>query len=73
MENVNEGYQFGGMHFFWWFAWCVLLFWIFASPYKLPGQRLKRDEPLDILKKRLAKGDIDDKAFQEKKKLILEK
>lgn len=70
---MSGGYGYGGMHLFWWFAWGLLIFWIFASPYKLPGQRFKKDSPLDILKKRLANGDIDNKSFLEKKKLLLEK
>jgi putative membrane protein len=71
--NLYISYQYGGMHLFWWFAWGVLLFWVFATPYKLPGQRLRKDTPMDTLKKRLANGDIDNESFVEKKKLLLEK
>ena len=28
-----------GMNFIWWFAWIMLLIWIFAIPYDIPGQR----------------------------------
>jgi putative membrane protein len=35
-----------------------MLFWIFATPYDIPGQRKKRDSLLDILQKRFAAGDI---------------
>ena len=65
-----ENYHFVGMHFIWWFVWIVLLFWIFASPFNIPGQRSKKDSPLDILNKRLAKGEINKKEYEEKKKLI---
>jgi len=56
----------------WWFAWAILLLWIFATPYNIPGQRTKKNTPLYILKKRYALGQIskeqylDDKANLEK-------
>lgn len=66
----NEGYQFVGMHYIWWFIWIIFLVWIFAIPYDIPGQRLKKDSPLDLLKKRLAVGEIDINEYHEKKKII---
>jgi len=63
-------YNFWGMHFGWWFVWGVLLFWIFFTPYSIPGQRTKKDSPLDILKKRFASGQINNEEFQEKKKIL---
>ena len=61
---------YGGMHFVWWFIWVIMLFWIFATPYDIPGQRRKRDAPLDILQKRFAAGDINNEEYQEKKKIL---
>ncbi|WP_262925441.1 SHOCT domain-containing protein [Lacihabitans sp. LS3-19] len=63
-------YHFGGMHLIWWFVWCILIFWIFATPYNIPGQRAKKDSPLDILKKRFAQGEISKEDYLEKKKLL---
>lgn len=60
-------HHFWGMHFFWWAFWVILLIWIFASPYNIPGQRTKNETPLDILKKRFAKGEITKEEFDEKK------
>lgn len=65
-----EHYQFWGMHFIWWILWLVLLFWIFATPYNIPGQRAKKESPLDILKRRFASGEIDKEEYLEKKKMI---
>jgi putative membrane protein len=65
-----NNYHFWGMHLVWWFIWCIMLFWIFATPYSIPGQRAKKDSPLDILKKRFASGEITKEEFQEKKKII---
>ncbi len=59
-----------GMHFIWWFIWLSLLFWIFATPYNIPGQRRKKDTPLDILKKRFAAGEITSNEYNEKKAIL---
>jgi putative membrane protein len=67
-----DGYHFWGMHLFWWFIWVVLLFWIFATPYDIPGQRKRQDSPFDILKKRFALGQITKEQYREYK-TILEK
>ncbi|WP_354003293.1 SHOCT domain-containing protein [Mucilaginibacter aquariorum] len=52
--------------------WCVMLIWIFATPYDLPGQRKKKDSPLDILKKRFASGEITKEEYHERKKILEE-
>lgn len=65
-----DNYHFVGMHFFWWIMWIIILFWIFVTPYNIPGQRAKKDTPIDILKKRFAKGEITIEEYNEKKKLI---
>jgi putative membrane protein len=68
MEMYN-GYHFGGMHFIWWILWMILLIWVFATPYNIPG-RNKKDSPLHILQKRLASGEITSEQYHEKRKLI---
>ena len=65
----NNG-SFWGMHLVWWFFWMIMLFWIFAIPYDIPGQRKKKDTPLDILQKRFAAGEITTEEYQEKKKIL---
>lgn len=48
-------YHFLGMHLFWWFMWIFIIFVFFFldfSPHK------KKDNPLRILKRRLASGEI---------------
>ncbi len=52
-------------HHYWWILWVIFIFWIFATPYDVPGQRKKKDSPLDILKKRFAAEE-----YAEKKKII---
>jgi putative membrane protein len=62
-----ESYHYLGMTLFWWIVWSVLLIWIFATPYSIPGQRFKKDSALDLLKKRYAKGEINSREYQEMK------
>lgn len=62
--------NFWGMNFIWWFVWMVMIFWIFATPYDIPGQRNKKDSPLDLLQKRFANGEITAEEYHEKKKIL---
>jgi putative membrane protein len=52
------------MHTAWWFVWIVLLLWIYATPYDIPGQRRRKEDPFDILKKRYASGEIKSEEYQ---------
>jgi putative membrane protein len=67
---LYDGYHFWGMHLVWWFVWVILIFWIFATPYNIPGQRMKKDSPLDILQKRFVRGEIKMDEYQEKRKIL---
>ena len=62
--------SYGGMNFIWWIIWMIVIFWIFATPYNIPGQRTKKDSPLDLLQKRFALGQINNDEYQEKKKIL---
>ncbi|OCX54017.1 hypothetical protein BEL04_07010 [Mucilaginibacter sp. PPCGB 2223] len=70
MLHFYQGYHFWGMHLIWWFLWCIVLIWIFAIPYDLPGQRKRKDSPMDILKRRFASGEITKEDYREKKKIL---
>jgi|TARA_R110000782_G_scaffold270482_1_gene371736 putative membrane protein len=65
-----DGHHFWGMHWFWWILWLIFIFWIFAIPYDIPGQRKKKETPLDILKKRYAAGEINKNEYEEMKKTL---
>ena len=69
MWHVYNGH-FWGMHFLWWILWLIFILWIFATPYDIPGQRAKKDTPLDILNKRFAKGEVNKEEYEEKKELL---
>jgi len=70
--HFYNGFHYGGMHLIWWFIWMALIFWIFATPYKIPGEKRKPNSPLDILQKRFAGGSISKEEYEERK-LILTK
>ncbi len=59
-----------GMNFVWWSVWMVIIFWIFLTPYDIPGQRRRKDSPLDTLNKRFASGEINNNEYLEKKGMI---
>ena len=61
-----------GMNMIWWVVWFIFIFWIFVTPFNIPGQRRKKDSPLYILQQRFASGQITNDEYQEKK-IILEK
>lgn len=68
MHYYNNYYW--GMNVFWWIIWIIILIWIFATPWNIPGQRTKKDTPLDILKRRFANGEITKEEFEERKKIL---
>jgi putative membrane protein len=55
------------MNWIWWIVWGLIVIWIFALPIGIPGQRYQRERPLNILKKRFARGQIDQKEYRERK------
>jgi len=69
---MYDGYHFLGMHLFWWFGWGIFIFWIFALPYEIPGQRRKKDTALDILEKRFIDGKIHADEYREKRRVLLQ-
>jgi putative membrane protein len=68
--HLFDGGHFWGMHLIWWIIWIIFIVSVFSSPYKIPGQRSKRETPLDILKRRYANGDITKEEFQENMKTL---
>jgi len=62
--------HYGVMHFIWWIVWVFFLAWIFFIPTDIPYQKTKKDNPLDILKKRFAKGEISKEDYEESKKIL---
>ena len=61
---------FAGMHLLWWCVWGFLLVWIFFLPFGIPGERRPKDKPEDILRKRLASGQISVEEYRERKRVL---
>ncbi|MFA6085519.1 SHOCT domain-containing protein [Mucilaginibacter sp.] len=61
------------MNWIWWTVWFILLVWVFATPYNIPGQRHAKENALEILKRRFANGEIDHKEYEERKAVIEKK
>lgn len=71
MWHLHEGHYWG-MHWFWWILWMIMLIWIFAIPADIPGQRKKKQDPLDILKRRYAAGEINTEEYEKRKRVLEE-
>jgi putative membrane protein len=63
-------HHFWGMHLLWWIFWGVFIFWVFVTAYDVPGQRKRKDTPLDIIKKRFSAGEIDVEEFTRRKEKL---
>ena len=65
-----NGYACWGMDLIWWVIWGLMLVWIFATPYSIPGQRWRKYSPLDILQRRYALGQIDQSEYNDGKRSL---
>ncbi len=73
MHFYHDNYL--GMHFIWWIIWILLIILIFISPFGRIRSSDKQipfngESPLDILKKRYAKGEISREEYLEGKETI---
>ena len=59
-----------GMNLVWWLVWMVLMFWIFATPYDVPGQRKRKDSVMTILQQRYATGQMTTEEYKERKRVL---
>jgi putative membrane protein len=62
-------WQFFGMHFFWWMFWVLLIVSFFSLAFPVPRSRMRlyRDDPLGILQRRYAAGEITTAEYEERK------
>ncbi|HEY4185557.1 MAG TPA: SHOCT domain-containing protein [Polyangia bacterium] len=65
-------YSLWGMTFFWWLFWVVMVVAFFAMLTPVPRKRLRLfDDPLAILQRRYASGDITTAEYEERKARLL--
>ncbi len=66
-----DGYhlQFIGMHAYWWIFWLLLIvpFFFFATPVRRRTAQLYRENPLGILQRRYASGEITTEDYEDRK------
>ncbi len=66
------GYNFVGMHLFWWMFWVMLIisFFLLATPVRRKTVRLYRENPFGILQRRYAAGEITTEEYEQRKTRI---
>ena len=62
----------GGMHGLWWIFWLVLIGVLLFYGWGRPGERGRRpsETPHDVLRRRLASGEITPEQYEERKVLL---
>ena len=58
------------MHLIWWIIWIIFLVWIFFIPTGIPFRKTKKETPLEILKKRFARGEISKEEYEESLEIL---
>lgn len=66
----DHGFSMGGMHAIGWAFWLVVAVAIVAIWSASRGRRPSDAAPLDILKRRLARGEITPEAYEQAKDLL---
>lgn len=68
----DGGYFMGGMHWIWWLFWLALIGAIVFYGWGRPGDRRggPRESPHEVLKRRLANGDISAQEYKQCKALL---
>jgi putative membrane protein len=66
------GYHFMGTHFVWWAIWLALVVAVFfmAASFRRKTVRHYREDPLGILRRRYAAGEITTEDYEERKARI---
>lgn len=68
----SGGYFMGGMHWFWWIFWialiCVIVFYGWGRPDE--QRRRSRETPHEVLRRRLASGEITPDQYEQRKALL---
>ena len=63
-------HHFFGMHWIWWIVISIGLLLVFFDLIPYWRVRVVREDAMDILTKRLARGEIEREEFEERKKVL---
>ena len=67
----GDGYYMVGMHAFWWIFWVIIIVFLFGSWPRSSGRDGgHRETPHQILRSRLAKGEIKPEEYEQLKQLL---
>ena len=68
----DYGYYMVGMHAFWWVFWVILVMVILFGGWGSPDRRQdrQRETPHEVLRRRLANGDIKPEEYEQRKALL---
>lgn len=68
----DGGYTMGGMHGLWWLFWIILLGVLLFYGWGRPSQsrRGPRETPHEVLRRRLANGEVTPQQYEERKALL---
>lgn len=69
MWHMHEGHYWG-MHWWWWIFWAMTFGIAFILLRK--NRSRKEESAMDILKKRFARGEIDQEEFEARKRVLLD-
>ena len=68
----GNGFYMGGMHGLWWLFWIVLIAAVVYASWGRAsgGRRGSRETPHEVLRRRLASGEIDAQEYEQRKALL---
>jgi putative membrane protein len=70
MWYFNDGGHFWGMHWMWWGTVILIILLVIFIPWSARKSNNEKETPIDILKKRYAKGEINKEEYRERKKVL---
>ena len=68
----GNGFYMGGMHGLWWLFWIVLIGALVYAAWGRPSGRRRgsRGTPHEVLRRRLASGEIDAQEYEQRKAVL---
>jgi putative membrane protein len=67
----DGGFYMGGMHGLWWLFWIILIgAWAYSICGRPERRRGFRETPHEVLRRRLANGEIDTQEYEQRKALL---
>ncbi|MFY9509886.1 MAG: SHOCT domain-containing protein [Rubrivivax sp.] len=68
----GNGFYMGGMHGLWWLFWIVLIGALVYAAWGRPSGRRRgsTETPHEVLRRRLASGEIDAQEYEQRKALL---